>query len=358
MAMLKPSEPTRRQLALIRELGGAVESVETFEQASALIDKLVAESRVEHYENRLHNMAKSGGGGFHSDSLGVANLGREAGLTEQQVFDDIRRHASGTRAVPDKEIRDTVRKAFADASFTPAPVARPVLADPFKTRHRYVERGRERIGSAAVDELEDGLRRLSPVAIAENPKEHGALFLSHAYRPDDVLFIGERYDGGQRHVRPVSAWVDEIRDGCRWPHFIVNPLTGKEGATKGGKMSYRADGCVSSYRYALAEFDKVPRDEQLAFWAGFPAPVAALIDSGGKSIHALLRVDCDSVETWERDVEQALFQRLLIPLGVDAACRNEARLSRMPGHLREEKKRFQRLIYLNPNPSTEGVGHE
>ena len=47
-------------------------------------------------------------------------------------------------------------------------------------------------------------------------------------------------------------------------------------------------------------------------------------------------------------VEGRLFGQYLIPLGCDAACRNEARLSRMPGHFRTEKGRWQKILYLAP----------
>jgi hypothetical protein len=40
----------------------------------------------------------------------------------------------------------------------------------------------------------------------------------------------------------------------------------------------------------------------------------------------------------------------LCPLGCDPACRNESRLSRLPGHFRREKNAWQRLLYLNPDP--------
>ncbi|MFC1451857.1 hypothetical protein ACFLSJ_00770 [Verrucomicrobiota bacterium] len=126
-------------------------------------------------------------------------------------------------------------------------------------------------------------------------------------------------------------------------------LTGDLGPTKNGGMSFRADSCIASFRFATVEFDSVPMDEQAAFWAGVDLPVAAIIDSGGKSLHGWVRVDRPDREAWEWDVEIGLFARRLVPLGVDAACRNEARLSRMPGFHRAETKRWQRLLYLAPN---------
>jgi hypothetical protein len=103
---------------------------------------------------------------------------------------------------------------------------------------------------------------------------------------------------------------------------------------------------VAAYRYAVAEFDVMDKADQLAFWWGYrSAPIAALIDSGGKSIHAWLRVDCPDRATWERKVEGTLFGKVLVPLGCDPQCRNEARLSRLPATTAGRRTR-QRLLYL------------
>ena len=133
------------------------------------------------------------------------------------------------------------------------------------------------------------------------------------------------------------------------PHFIPNPLTGREHPLADGKLSRRGDSAVAGFLYAVAEFDGMDKADQLALWWGFrTAPIVALIDSGGKSVHAILRVDCETRDEWERDIEGQLFPRVLVPLGCDPACRNEARLSRLPGHYRAEKGAWQRLLYLNP----------
>jgi hypothetical protein len=117
----------------------------------------------------------------------------------------------------------------------------------------------------------------------------------------------------------------------------------------GGKLSKRGDSAVAGFLYAVAEFDGMDKADQLALWWGFrSAPIVALIDSGGKSIHAILRVDCETRADWERDIEGNLFPSVLVPLGCDPACRNEARLSRLPGHFRRERNAWQRLLYLNP----------
>lgn len=194
------------------------------------------------------------------------------------------------------------------------------------------------------------LWELSPVRLDWEPGAADAItILRTLYHPEDKLFIGE-CEGVC--VATVADWITRINaHGALWPHIIPNPLTGLEGTTKAGKPSWRADSCVQDFRYAVVEFDTLPRPEQIAFWyaviTGKLLNVATLIDSGGKSIHGWCRVNCTDATAWERDVEQDLFVKWLVPLGVDPQCRNEARLSRLPGHLRADKEKIQRLLYLD-----------
>jgi len=187
----------------------------------------------------------------------------------------------------------------------------------------------------------------SPVRLDTAPAQDAVMLLQALYVPDDVLFIGGAFG---RTVTRVGEWIKHI-ENVEWvpPHVIPNPLTGAIGMTKGGRPSFRADACVKSFRFAVAEFDDLSRDDQIRFWWAVELPICALIDSGGKSLHAWIRVDGVQTEArWTDLVERQLFGGYLVPLGCDAACRNEARLSRLPGHFRAEKGRWQRLLYLAP----------
>jgi hypothetical protein len=127
-------------------------------------------------------------------------------------------------------------------------------------------------------------------------------------------------------------------------------LTGSAALKKTGEgETLRGDGNVASHRFAIAESDSLSLEEQCAFWMGCPSlPVAALIFSGSKSIHAWLRVDCADAADWDRRIAGELFPGFLVPLRMDASCKNQARLSRMPGFYRTDKNAVQRLIYLAP----------
>ena len=98
-------------------------------------------------------------------------------------------------------------------------------------------------------------------------------------------------------------------------------------------------------------FDTQSREDQIRFRSVAKLPFVALIDSGGKSIHAWLDVQkmakVETKERWVKEIKGHLYDRLLTPLGVDGACSNPARLSRLPGHLRAEKGGYPRLLWLS-----------
>jgi hypothetical protein len=123
------------------------------------------------------------------------------------------------------------------------------------------------------------------------------------------------------------------------------------GKTRDGKKwSKRCDSCIKALLFAIAEFDNKSLAEQLRFWmrmiqAGIP--VAALIHSGNKSIHAWIAVYCADAAEWNAKVKRQLFAETLELFGVDPATKNPSRASRLPG-ARRNGGEFQRLLYLNP----------
>jgi len=255
---------------------------------------------------------------------------------------------------PSNEVATAIRKAYSEAggtsgTWTPTPYRKPAPVD--------LTSARKKISAPHSDcpDIECELWEASPIRIDGEPGPADArLLLGALYAPDEVLFIGENFG---RDVKTVQQWLDLIPDRtpAPLPHFIPNPLDGQAHDIGEGKFSFRCDIAVCKFRFAVCEFDGLPRGEQLAFFAGVKLPIAALIDSGGKSIHALVKVDAPDREAWAHEVESRLFNQMLVPLGCDRTCRNESRLSRLPGHFRTEKGRWQRLLYLNPNPTGKGI---
>jgi hypothetical protein len=48
---------------------------------------------------------------------------------------------------------------------------------------------------------------------------------------------------------------------------------------------------VTAYRFALIECDQIPRPLQLSLLARLPLPIAAILTSGGRSLHAWVKVN-------------------------------------------------------------------
>jgi hypothetical protein len=291
------------------------------------------------YQEALENLPPSGGGGCHVALLSVANLGRMAGVEPGRAIEDLAEHIHGTRRVPRSEIIAAVRKAYSAGAFASPPrIHHHINAK--RLLHAILERGR---GFTLAD-----LWETSEVRVDWPVVQDAIQTLGHLYGLNEKLFIGARHENAADHVQSVRRWIFQFGRGVAVPeHIIPNPLSGEPGATKEGKESCRADSCVAAFRFAVVEFDQMPLDQQIQFWAGVKLPVAALIHSGGKSIHAWVRVDAADTAQWERDIEIVLFD-LFRPLGVDGSCRNEARLSRIPGHFRSDKNQWQRILYLAP----------
>lgn len=289
------------------------------------------------------------GCGRHGHLQRVSNLGVLAGMDPERIREDILRTLpQGGRRIGIREIDVPIEKAVRDISsgnWTPMPRPEPVVRDGKKALENLIRQGK------FSDEAD--LWDASPIGLRGEPADDTVLFLISRYRPDDLLFIGERYDEGVlgETIRTRDEWISFFRTGGKTaPLIICNPLTGDSAPTKGDpdKKTYRGDANIKNFSYCIIEFDNLPRENQIKFWSAARLPICALVDSGGKSIHAWLQLKgIDSADAWEREIKIELYDKTLIPMGVDAACSNPSRLSRLPGHFRLEKNNYQRLLWLS-----------
>lgn len=97
---------------------------------------------------------------------------------------------------------------------------------------------------------------------------------------------------------------------------------------------------VSEYRFALVESDEGELAQQNAVIHDLEMPCAALVYSGGKSLHAIVRVDAPDHAEYKRRVDYLYAVCRKNGLVLDPQCRNPSRLSRMPGAIRNGKKQY------------------
>lgn len=104
---------------------------------------------------------------------------------------------------------------------------------------------------------------------------------------------------------------------------------------------------VADYRYALVESDTLSINEQRALYRKLDLPVAALVHSGGKSLHAIVRIDAPDEKTYAARVRELFSICKENGLEIDRNNRNASRLSRLPGCDRGDQKQY--LLETNTN---------
>lgn len=123
-----------------------------------------------------------------------------------------------------------------------------------------------------------------------------------------------------------------------WIRF--NPLDGE-----GVKNSN-----VTSFRFALVESDSMDLEQQNALIHELELPIACLVYSGKKSLHAIVRIDAKDYDEYRKRVDYLYSICKKNGLEIDQQNKNPSRLSRMPGVTRSGKKQF--LMETNIGKST------
>lgn len=125
-----------------------------------------------------------------------------------------------------------------------------------------------------------------------------------------------------------SVFGDYNSEVGAWIRF--NPLDGK-----GVKNEN-----VTEFRYALVESDTMDISAQKAIITELELPVAALVYSGKKSLHAIVKIDASTYEEYKKRVDYLYNVCNKNGLKLDIQNRNPSRLSRMPGIMRNGKKQY------------------
>ena len=125
-----------------------------------------------------------------------------------------------------------------------------------------------------------------------------------------------------------SALGDYNREAGAWIRF--NPLDGK-----GVKNEN-----VTDFRYALVESDAMEIEKQYALLHELELPIAMIVHSGRKSLHAIVKIDAPDYAEYRKRVDYLYKICEKNGLQPDTQNRNPSRLSRMPGVLRGENRQY------------------
>lgn len=189
------------------------------------------------------------------------------------------------------------------------------------------------------------LQKASPV-VAETPKQY-----LEAIHGDDNVFI----TGNPMCPVPDYFWTDGHHSpvdiqSYHGVYFLINPITGMfvQSETSHSGESCRCEECISKFKYLLIESDISGYEQEwLQFLCSIGLPIVSIVSSGGKSLHALVRVDADTKEEWQQFKDR--YVDYLVEHGADRAAMTAVRLSRLPFYVRGETGKLQELLYLDPN---------
>lgn len=188
-----------------------------------------------------------------------------------------------------------------------------------------------------------------------SPADQLCVYFDAMYKPGETVNIviqnavRANKTTGKIKMTPVGKGLfyerDEAKDAAGGILDSVNPDAG--GWTR---VNPTERGCitadrVTNYRCAVVECDDLPIDDQLKLIRILRLPCAAIIFSGNKSIHAIVKIDAKDKAEYDIRVRYLYNVCDANGLPVDPACKDAARLTRLPGAQRGEV--IQRLIAIN-----------
>lgn len=181
-------------------------------------------------------------------------------------------------------------------------------------------------------------------------------YLETLFQPDEIIgYVTDTWQNAEgKHLPSKGAYTrtagDVIRDLRKYK--TIEEAVGDYNVEAGAWIRFNPlDGRgvkndnVTEFRYALVESDTMDLTQQNTIIRDLELPVACLVHSGKKSIHAIVRVDAASYDEYRKRVDFIYDVCKKNGLKIDTANRNPSRLSRMPGIMRNGHKQF--LIATN-----------
>jgi RecA-family ATPase len=244
----------------------------------------------------------------------------------------------------ESEARTTIRSVYARSSRESLGAGTAVIpkTNPLPRPNKPTERYHERSTMTLPEIMEDGFVRL----------------IDKCFQPQEFVAISPAAENEDGEIVPrrgvtltAAEWKAKVAAkggidrvfGTKLGLFLrINPMR-KDGAKNED---------VTAFRHVLVEFDRdeasklIPKEEQYHAIVASGMPVAALMDSGNKSLHAWIRVDAPDEKEYKRRVE--IIWEWFSGINLDKQNRNASRLSRCPDGWRtvDGEHRRQSLLAL------------
>lgn len=198
----------------------------------------------------------------------------------------------------------------------------------------------------------EGEELREPEGDAWHPADQLTRYLSALFDPEDIVgYVTAAFERDGRWtpagkgdctrtageiIQQLAKYGDDLSytlgqpnaEAGAWIRF--NPLDGQ---------GVRNDN-VAEFRYALVESDEMAPGRQMAVMRALELPIAAVVHSGNKSVHAIVRVDAKDYDEYRKRVDFLYRTCADNGLKLDTQNKNPSRLSRMPGVERAGRKQW------------------
>ena len=217
-------------------------------------------------------------------------------------------------------------------------------------RLKEINRAYERCNLETTPEkrLEDSkvITKPKPVMLPDPIENETEKFLKALFEPNETIVIApSKYNSLRNREEPIDLerqaktrdeWIAAFAITPPSTYFKnttgiyikINPLT--PGNKEGSAMPLASDSDVTAYRWLLVESDANTKEEQLGAFHAAGIPYATVVDSGKKSLHALVRLDADSLEDFKKQASE-VYENMGKLLVMDMGNSHPSRYSRLPG---------------------------
>jgi hypothetical protein len=266
------------------------------------------------------------------------------GITEADAMKAVIACIRAVGGIPDH--RDLAEQWFRACTYVGKARTAEIKNLPKEPRLSFSPDALRHIGSRVnVPDPAGFLRRTSPVTPSSvTPTK----FLDTIYRPSEkiIVFKNMMTQGQAIYTVGQSSPTSIPTTGQEGIWFLVQPVDGEYHFDSGpGKRSRRSISAITRLPYLVLESDKADLADWVRLLIQLPLVIVAIYTSGGRSIHALVRVDAADKAEW--DEMKRKIAKVMVPLGADPGALSAVRLSRLPGCLRGGE--LQELLYLNPD---------
>lgn len=202
------------------------------------------------------------------------------------------------------------------------------------------------------------LRERSPT----DPREVDPVaYLDALYRPGEKILIFEKMWGsqgdygrvvGERTLRLARTPNEKNSrmeglplESAEGLTFLMQPVDGRWHPVERNdrvEMSRRTKQSVTRWPYILLESDKVPFELWLNCLVRMKIRVVSITHSAGRSLHALVRLDKDTEEELQAEIQDEGVRETMAILGTDTQAMQSLVYPRLPNTMRKGKRMSKR----------------